>query len=57
MQGLNGVFRGTITNVTDPMASRRVQVRVPAVYAGMDSWATTALPPGARPTEIGRAHV
>jgi uncharacterized protein involved in type VI secretion and phage assembly len=47
MSRFSSVFIGQVVNVMDPLQSRRVQVQVPAVMAGMSSWARSCVAPGA----------
>lgn len=48
MATFNGVYRGSITNTSDPTAARRVQVLIPSVAGATSVWAPVCAPFGAR---------
>ena len=47
MATLNGVYRGSITNTSDPTAARRVQVLIPSIAGATSVWAPVCAPFGA----------
>lgn len=42
-----GVYRGVVINAMDPIATGRVQVRVPGVFGAERAWASVCTPFGA----------
>lgn len=43
-----GIHRAVVTSTADPLQSRRLQVRVPAVLGEQAVWAEPCVPPGSR---------
>jgi uncharacterized protein involved in type VI secretion and phage assembly len=50
---LYGAYRAVITNTSDPVQQKRVQVRIPSVLGGATQWARVCRPFGA-PTAAPR---
>ncbi len=46
MQNFTSIYRGRIVNTMDPQAGGRVQVSVPSVLGGGNTWAQTCKPLG-----------
>jgi hypothetical protein len=41
---VNGIYRGTVVNTTDPMMQGRIRISIPSVTSGESDWAMPCRP-------------